>query len=101
VKTGLAGLRWLSGRMHQLRFVGRGIGQDIMMDIVDLHFVEDIDGVTEGGIFRGFDNDFEPGGVGAMFLIEEDGADGMLVDGFSVVWVFPFIIVDAVVLAEE
>jgi hypothetical protein len=53
------------------------------MDIVDLHFVEDVDGVAKGGVFRRFDNDFEPGRVGAAFFIEEDGADGMLVDRFS------------------
>lgn len=70
------------------------------MDIVDLHFVEDIDSVAKGGAFRGFDNDFEPGRVGAAFFIEEDGADGSLVDGFSDVGVFPFVVVD-VVLAEK
>jgi hypothetical protein len=37
--------------MEELGFVGRGVGEDIMMDIVDLHFVEDIDGVAKGGAF--------------------------------------------------
>jgi len=71
------------------------------MDVIDLHFVEDVDGVAVGGGLRGFDDDFEPGRVGAAFLIEEYGADGSLIDGFSGGGVRAFIIIDAVVLAEQ
>jgi hypothetical protein len=41
-----------------------------MMDLINLHFVEDIDGVAVGGVGGGFEDDFEPGGIGAAFFVK-------------------------------
>ena len=71
------------------------------MDVVDLHFVEDIDGVAVGGVLCRLDNNVKPGRVGAVFFVEEDGTDGSLVNGFSCSGVCTFVIVDVVVLAEK
>src|SRR6202011_3726112 len=77
------------------------VGEDIVVDCVDLHFVEDIDGVAVGGVAGRFEDDLEPCSVGAVFLIEEDRAHGILIDGFSFIRVDSFVIIDAVVFAEE
>jgi len=72
-----------------------------VVDFVDLHFIEDIDGVAVGGVGGGFEDDLEPGGVGAAFLVEEDAADGGLIDGFACCGIEAFVVVDAVVFSEE
>jgi hypothetical protein len=56
--------------------------------------------IASAGIRR-FDDDFEPSRVGSAFFIEEDGADGSLIDGLSAVGVHSFVIIDAIVVAEE
>jgi hypothetical protein len=53
-----------------LRFVESDVGKNIVVDVIDLHFIEDIDGVAVGGVFRGFEDDFEPGGIGSAFFVE-------------------------------
>ena len=47
------------------------------MDVIDGHFVEDIDRIFIGGVFGGFQDDLEPGGVGAPFFVQDDGADAL------------------------
>jgi hypothetical protein len=86
---------------EDLIFVRGDVDESIMADGVDLHFVKDIDGVAVVAVRRRFEDDFEPGGVGATFLIEDDGADGVEGDGFAGAGVDAFIVVDAVVFAEE
>ena len=38
-------------------FVGGDVGEDVVVDFVDLHFIEDIDGVAVGGVGGGFEDD--------------------------------------------
>jgi hypothetical protein len=61
--------------MHELVFIRGDVGEDVMVNVVDLHFVEGIDGVAVSGVGGRFKDDLEPGGVGAAFLVEEEGAD--------------------------
>ena len=67
--------------LQKLRFVGSDVGKDVVADVVDLHFIEGIDGVAIGGVSGGFEDDLEPGGVGAAFLVEKDSADAVEVGG--------------------
>ena len=65
----------------KLIFVGGDVNERIVEDIIDLHFVENVDSVPVAGVFCGFEDDLEPFGVGAVFFIEDDVADGCEVGG--------------------
>ena len=71
------------------------------MDVVDGHFVEDGDCIFIGGVFGGFEDDLEPGGIGAAFFVEQDVADIPEIGCGSFFGFFSFIIIYAVVFPEE
>ncbi len=54
-----------------------------MVDVTDLHFVEDVDGVAVGGVGGRFEDHLEPGGVGAAFFVKENGADVLEIGAFG------------------
>ena len=53
------------GGLDDTVFDGSDIYKGVMVDIVDLHFVEDVGGVLVGSVFCGLEDDGEPGRVGA------------------------------------
>ena len=87
--------------LHELEFVGSDVGEDVTMDVIDLHFVQDIDGVAVGGVYGRFEDNVEPCGVGAALLVEKDGANIGKIGGFSGLRVEAFVVINFVVLAEE
>lgn len=95
------GVEVLGFGLHELVFVGGDVGEDVVVDVIDLHFVEDSNGVAVGSVRGGFEDNLEPGGVGAVFLVEEDFAEVGEIGDFSVGRVDALVVVDAVVLAGE
>lgn len=81
--------------------MGREVYHCIVMDVIDGHFVEYGDGVFIGGVFGGFEDDLEPGGVGPSFFVQDDVADAFEIRGFHLLRVVAFIIIDLIIFGEE
>ena len=73
----------------------------IVMDVIDGHFVEDIDRIFIGGVFGGFEDNLEPCGIGAPFFIEDNVADVFEIRDFHLLWVIFLIVIDLIVFGEQ
>lgn len=89
------------GGLDDTIFDGSDIYKGVMVDIVDLHFVEDVDGVLVGSVFCGLEDDGEPGRVGVSFFVEEDVTDRFESGGLKFGRVVFFVVIDVVVFGRH